>query len=605
MSPALPLVPAGPFVLLEDRLGAEGEALLYVDPVEIVRCDRTEDVAAALTRIEAGLARGLHAAGFASYELGYALVERMAASLPQGRALPLLWFGLFAAPARITADALDAYFGALAPPAPLEAVRPALDAAEHGRQVGRILDYLRDGDAYQINLTFPVDFQYRGDPLSLYAALRAGQPVAHGGIVGFGDATILSVSPELFLEIADGVVTTRPMKGTVMRGETVEADEAAIAELTADPKQRAENLMIVDLLRNDLSRISEVGSVKVPELFKVETYPTLHTLTSTVTSRLVPGTSLDQLLGAVFPCGSITGAPKLRAMEIIRELEALPRDVYTGAIGAIRPNGDLRFNVAIRTTTLFPDGTGRYGVGGGIVADSEPAAEYDECLLKARVLTDLAEQYGLIETLLWSSETGFARLELHLDRLARSALALGFAFDRDAAEARLKALGATLVDGVSHRVRLELRRDGSLEIVAPRLAAEPDRPVVVTVASLRADAGDPFLRHKTTRRTLYETAFSEATGRGADEALLLNRSGQITEATRSNVFVERDGILLTPPVSDGLLPGILRQSLIASGAAIEQQLTLADLRAAERWYVGNSLRGLRPAQLMDEPLAQA
>ncbi|WP_029073693.1 aminodeoxychorismate synthase component I [Kaistia adipata] len=605
MPPALPLASVRPFVLLEDRLDAQGEALLYVDPVEIVRCERAEDVAAALARIEAGLARGLHAAGFASYELGYALNERLVGLLPAGRALPLLWFGLFPAPERIDAATLDAYFGALAPPAPLEAVRPALDATEHGRHVERVLDYLRDGDAYQINLTFPVDFQYRGDPLSLYAALRAGQPVAHGGVVDFGDATILSVSPELFLEISDGVVTTRPMKGTVMRGETAEADRAAMAELTADPKQRAENLMIVDLLRNDLSRISEVGSVRVPELFKVETYPTLHTLTSTVTSRLVPGTSLAQLLGAVFPCGSITGAPKLRAMEIIRELEALPRDVYTGAIGAIRPNGDLRFNVAIRTATLFPDGTGRYGVGGGIVADSKPAAEYDECLLKARVLTDLAEDYGLIETLLWSPEMGFARLELHLDRLARSALALGFAFDRDAAAARLEALGATLDDGAPHRVRLELRRDGSLEIVAPRLAAEPDRPVVVTVASLRADAGDPFLRHKTTRRALYETAFTEATGHGADEAILLNRDGHVTEATRSNVFVERDGILLTPPISDGLLPGILRQSLIASGAAIEQQLTLADLSAAERWYVGNSLRGLRPARLMDEPLAQA
>ena len=601
MPSALPIDTARPFVLLEDRLGAEREAMLYVDPIEIVSCERAEDVADALARIEAGLARGLHAAGFASYELGYVLNERLAASLPAGRALPLLWFGLFPAPERIAATALDDYFGALAPPAPLDAVRPRLDAAEHGRQVGRILDYLRDGDAYQINLTFPVDFQYRGDPLALYAALRAGQPVAHGGIVRFDGATLLSVSPELFLEISDGAVTTRPMKGTVMRGATLVEDAQAIAELSRDPKQRAENLMIVDLLRNDLSRISEVGSVKVPDLFEVETYPTLHTLTSTVTSRLVPGTTLDDLLRAVFPCGSITGAPKIRAMEIIRELEALPRDVYTGAIGAIEPKGDLAFNVAIRTATLFPDGSGSYGVGGGIVADSKPASEYDECLLKARVLTDLAEDYGLIETLLWSPADGFLRRELHLDRLARSALALGFAFDRQTAEARLVALGATLIDGVSHRVRLELRRDGALEIVAPKLAAEADRPVLVALASLRADAGDPFLRHKTTRRALYEAAFAEATGRGADEELLLNRSGHVTEATRSSVFVERDGLLLTPPVRDGLLPGILRQSLIARGAAVEHPLTLADLRAAERWYVGNSLRGLRPAQWMNEP----
>jgi len=599
MPPTLAISAARPFVLLEDRLSASAAATLYADPVEIVRCDRSGDVAAALGRIEAGLARGLHAAGFASYELGYALIDRLAAALPSGRALPLLWFGLFEAPERLPAAVLDQVFGGLAPPAPLADVRPRLDAAAHGRQVGRILDYLRDGDAYQINLTFPVDFTYRDDPFSLYAALRAGQPVAHGGIVSFGDATILSVSPELFLEIVDGVVTTRPMKGTVMRGDTPEADQEAIADLAADPKQRAENLMIVDLLRNDLARISEVGSVKVPELFKVETYPTLHTLTSTVTSRLAPGTTLDQLLRAVFPCGSITGAPKLRAMEIIRELEATPRDVYTGAIGAIGPNGDLNLNVAIRTATLFPDGSGRYGVGGGIVADSTPAAEYEECLLKARVLTDLSEDFGLIETLLWSPEAGFARLDLHLDRLARSAEALGFAFDRAAAQSRLDALAADFADGASHRVRLELRGDGALDLVGPRLAAEPDRPVRIAVASLRADAADPFLRHKTTRRALYENAFAEATERGADEAILLNRSGGVTEATRSNVFVERDGILLTPPVSDGLLPGILRQSLIANGAAVEHPVRIEDLLAAERWYVGNSLRGLRPARMLE------
>jgi para-aminobenzoate synthetase/4-amino-4-deoxychorismate lyase len=602
--PALPaFASANPFVLLEDRLGAPGQATLYADPAEIVRCDRAEDVPAALQAIEAGLARGLHAAGFASYELGYVLNERLAGSMPAGRALPLLWFGLFATPEAIAAEALDDCFGALAPPAPLGAVRPRLDAAEHGRQVARVLDYLRDGDAYQINLTFPVDFEYDGDPLALYAALRAGQPVAHGGIVRFDGATLLSVSPELFLEVSDGAVVTRPMKGTVMRGATPEEDAQAIATLSRDPKQRAENLMIVDLLRNDLSRISEVGSVRVPELFQVETYPTLHTLTSTVTSRLAPRTTLDELLRAVFPCGSITGAPKLRAMEIIREMEATPRDAYTGAIGAIGPTRDLAFSVAIRTATLLPDGSGCYGVGGGIVADSSAGAEYEECLLKARVLTDLAGDYGLIETLLWSAQDGFLRRDMHLDRLARSARALGFAFDRGAAETRLEALGATLAEG-SHRVRLELRRDGGLELAAPKLAAEPDRPVIVALASLRADAGDPFLRHKTTRRSLYEAAFAEATARGADEAILLNRSGHVTEATRSNVFVERDGILLTPPVRDGLLPGILRQSLIASGAALEHRLTIEDLRTAERWHLGNSLRGLRPAQLADAPPAE-
>ncbi|MFI5410128.1 aminodeoxychorismate synthase component I [Kaistia sp. UC242_56] len=599
MPPALSdlLTAQQPFVLLEDRLATPATAMLYADPVEIIRCEEAADVEASLQRIEAGLAQGLHAAGFLSYELGYALQERLVASMPAGRTLPLLWFGLFREPTRTPSSELDAFFGALAPSPPLGDARPRLDAEGHAARIARILDYLREGDAYQVNLTFPIDFRYSGDPLALYAALRASQPVSHGGLVRFDGATILSVSPELFLDIDNGRATTRPMKGTVPRQDTIEADERAKAELSADPKQRAENLMIVDLLRNDLSRISEVGSVEVSNLFNVETYPTFHAMASTVTSRLLPGTSLRDWIPAVFPCGSITGAPKLRAMQIIRELEDAPREVYTGSIGALAPNGDLRLNVAIRTATLLADGTGRYDVGSGIVTDSEASAEYAECLLKARVLTDLAEDYGLIETLRWSQETGFERFDLHLARLARSAGALGFHFDRAEIEARFAALAATLPVEGARRVRLELRRSGAFDLIAPELAPEPDRPVTTLFASLRADSADPFLRHKTTRRQLYDAAFAEATAKGADEAILLNRAGFVTEATRSNVFVERDGLLLTPPLTDGLLPGILRQHLLETGAAIERQITPKDLATASRWFLGNSLRGLRLARL--------
>ncbi|MCX5577147.1 aminodeoxychorismate synthase component I [Kaistia terrae] len=596
MPPALPALLSRPFVLLEDRLSTSAAARLYHDPVEIIRCYAGEDIEAALRRVEAGLARGLHAAGYFGYELGYALQERLIASMPAGSALPLLWIGLFREPTTIAGGDLDAFFGELPPPQPPSPIEPRMDAFAHAEKVNRVLDYLAAGDAYQVNLTFPIDFRYEGDPLALYAALRANQPVAHGGIVAFDDTTILSVSPELFLEISDGKATTRPMKGTVPRQR--ETDSAAKVELREDPKQRAENLMIVDLLRNDLGRISEIGSVTVPSLFEVESYATFHALTSTVTSHLLPDTSLTQLLQAVFPCGSITGAPKLRAMEIIRELETAPRGVYTGSLGAIAPNGDLRFNVAIRTATLFADGNGRYDVGSGIVADSQASAEYAECLLKARVLTDLAEDYGLIETLRGSTDQGLARLDLHLARLATSAKALGFRFDWADTEARLEALAETFHPDNDHRVRLELRRDGTLDIIAPPLAAEPDRPVMTIIASLRADAGDPFLRHKTTRRQLYETAFAEAATSGADEAILVNRSGFVTEATRNNIFVERDGLLLTPPLADGLLPGILRQHLLETGDAIEQQLTPEDLATAPRWFLGNSLRGLRPGQMM-------
>lgn len=588
-----------PCVLLEDRGGA-GQALLFADPVEVVEAREPSEIAGAFARIEAGLARGLHAAGFLSYELGYAFEPRLAGLLPGGRSLPLLWFGLFEAPRSIAPAALDRSFAAQCPP-PLEALAFGLDEAGHAAAVQRVLDYLHAGDAYQVNLTFPIRFRYRGDPLALYGALRAGQPVAHGGLVATGEAGILSVSPELFIETSGGRAITRPMKGTAARGIDAEADEAAKAALHADPKQRAENLMIVDLLRNDLGRISETGSVAVPALFSVETYPGFHTLTSTVTSQLRPGLSLLEQMQALFPCGSVTGAPKLRAMEIIRELETAPRDLYTGSIGMIAPNGDLSFNVTIRTATLLPGGEGVYGVGGGIVVDSRPAEEYAECRLKAKVLTDLAGDYGLIETLRWSG--GYIWLPLHLERLAASATALGFQFDRERALGQLSEVEASFPAGEERRVRCELHRDGALQVSTAAMPAAADGPVRIALAGQRVDAGDPFLRHKTTRRALYERAFAEAAAQDCDDALVLNRQGFVTETSRSNIFVERDGALLTPPLEHGLLPGVLRRELIATGAAREVPLRLEDLNHAVRWFVGNSLRGLQIARLAGSSLA--
>lgn len=591
-----------PFVLLDDRSTGAGAALLYAEPVELVEAHGLVEVPAALARIEAGLASGLHAAGFLSYELGYAFEPRLEGRMPEGRALPLLWIGLFREPLALDGAALDQQFASLAAPPPLEDLAFGLDAEQHAAAVGRVLDYLRAGDAYQVNLTFPVRFRYEGDTLALYSALRASQPVAHGGIVAMGAATLLSVSPELFVETQGGRATTRPMKGTVARGADAAGDAAAMAALRADPKQRAENLMIVDLLRNDLGRVSEIGSVAVPKLFSVETYPTLHTLTSEVTSRLRPGLSAGDLISAMFPCGSVTGAPKLRAMEIIRELEAWPRDAYTGSIGAIAPNGDLRFNVAIRTATLLPGGEGVYGVGGGIVVDSDAASEFAECRLKARVLTDLAEDFGLFETLLWSRGPGYRRLELHLGRLASSAAELGFRFDGEALRAQLAECAGGFGEESEQRVRFELRRDGSVSIRHAPLPREAERTLTIGIAAGRSDAADPFVRHKTTRRGRYERCFDAAEAQGCDDALLLNREGFVTETSRANVFLESDGVLLTPPLAHGLLQGVLRRELLEAGQAREAALRVEDLRGEARWFVGSSLRGLRRARLLlDDP----
>jgi len=589
---------AAPFVLLEDRSDAGSGGRLYRHPVEIVRCDAPEGVEDAFRRLEDGVAAGLYAAGLFAYELGYVLEPRLAARLPAGRDGPLLWFGLFAQAEALGAQTLDAFFSARGPPPPITGVRAQHDRAAHAGKVGRILELIRAGDLYQANLTFPLRFDYPGDPLALYGALRTRQPVAHGGVVALGDATVLSVSPELFVQVCGEAATVRPMKGTVARGGDLRADRSAREALAADPKQRAENLMIVDLLRNDLARISLAGSVRTSSLFAVETYPTFHALTSTVTARLRPCVGLRERIGALFPCGSIVGAPKIRASEVVRELEAEPRGVYTGAIGAIAPGGDMTFNVAIRTAVISAGGEGRYGVGGGIVADSDPDAEYAEALLKARVLQDLATDYALIETLRWSPDAGFIRLDGHLDRLSASAAKLGFGFDRAGAEARLAREARSWSDPADdRRIRLQLARNGDLAIAHAPVATAPSSALALCVAPDRLDAGDPFLRHKTTRREPHDRAFAAAAAQGKDEAVLLNRRGAVADASRNSIFLERDGGLVTPPLAAGALPGVLRAALIADGRAVEGELGLADLQGPRRWFVGNSLHGLRAARL--------
>jgi para-aminobenzoate synthetase/4-amino-4-deoxychorismate lyase len=588
-----------PYILLEDRLAPGLAARLYRDPVAVIRCDDPGAVDEAFGRIEAGLAGGLHAAGLFSDELGHVLEPRLAGLMPACRETPLLWFGLFEAPLPVDPSVLDAAFAALPPPPPITKLSGAIDRADHMDRIGRVLDLIAAGDVYQVNLTFPYRFDYAGEPLSLYATLRARQPVAHGGVAALGDRVVLSVSPELWIEVDGDQVTTRPMKGTSPRGADPGADQIARDALAADPKQRAENLMIIDLLRNDLARISAPGSVRVPALFTVETYPDFHAMTSTITGRLQVGRRLRERVAALFPCGSVVGAPKIRAAEIIRDLEPEPRGVYTGALGAISPNGDMAFNVAIRTAVLTADGRGRFGVGGGIVADSDPGAEYDEARLKGRVLTDLTSDYELFETFRWSGAQGFLRLNLHLDRLALSARELGFAFDRTGAEDVLCQMNGTWRGGTDDlRVRLALSRSGEIAVTHATAPAAAVRNLRVGLAEQRLDPGDPFLRHKTTRRAAHDDAFAHAAASGLDEALFLNRRGEIAEATRNCVFIEVDGRLATPPLSAGALPGVLRGVLLATGQALERPLTLPDLRRAPRAFLGNSLNGLREFELV-------
>ena len=458
-----------------------------------------------------------------------------------------------------------------------------IDEDRHAAAVDRIRDYISAGDCYQVNFTFPLTFQWFGHPLALYARLRARQPVSYGGFLGDAAGGIVSLSPELFLEREGTRLVTRPMKGTLARGQPAE-------RLRASAKDRAENLMIVDLLRNDLGRVAASGSVKVERLFEIEDYPTLWQMVSEVSAN-APGIGLAAILRALFPCGSVTGAPKIRAMQIIAELEQAPRGLYTGAFGWIAPDGDFRLNVAIRTLELAADRTGRLGIGSGIVADSEPAAEWQECMLKADFLRDCDPGLQLIETL--RRENGqYPLLAGHLSRLRRSADWLGFALDEDALRGCLDAQPA---NGI-WRVRVMLAKNGDLAAQCFPLADEPGRIRYARLAATPIDSGDPLRGHKTSERGVYDDALrSLPADSTVFDLVFLNERGEVAEGARSNVFVERDRQFLTPPLSCGALPGVLRAALLASGEACEAVLWPEDLQNG--FWLGNALRGLIPVCL--------
>lgn len=593
-----------PFVLLDDSLGRNGRCWLFERPLEVVRCERPGDVAAALARLAAAGAEGLYGAGFLSYELGYLMEPKLAPLLPHNRSQPLLWFGLFDAPRELDPAAVGRWLEARTSHGyQLGELRWSLDREDYLAAARRVKEYIAAGDVYQINLTLKGLFGFTGNPLALYRDLRRRQRVAHGALVVAPDFQVLSLSPELFLRVEEGRAEARPMKGTAARGASPEEDVALGEWLCRDVKSRAENLMIVDLLRNDLGRVAEIGSVEVTDLFTVESYPTLHQMTSGITARLRADVGLPEIARGLFPCGSITGAPKLRAMEIIRELEPGERGVYTGAIGMLAPDGDALFNVAIRTVFLDGQGRGQLGVGSGIVQDSDPLVEWEECLLKARFLTDDRLPFQLIETLRWESERGYYLLDRHLNRLSHSAAYFGYPCDAKAVRERLSREAERFAAAAAMRVRLLLDEDGAISLDSrPMEIPEADHILTFVISGERVRSDDPFTYHKTTRRDLYDREFERhQKASGCAEVVFLNERGEVTEGSRTNLFIERDGALLTPPVRCGLLAGTLRRDMIENSSLTveERVLTPADLKTAERIYLGNSVRGLMQARRLE------
>jgi para-aminobenzoate synthetase/4-amino-4-deoxychorismate lyase len=573
-----------PFVLLDDATPGRARLTRFANPSDVIEAHGPADVPQAFAAVAAALAQGRHVAGYFSYELGYVLECRFAQA---ASAQPLLWFGVFDHKEEIAGP--DAWLAAASTGrAYAGPLRHEWSAADYRARFDRVRAYITAGDIYQANLSFRSRFAFAGDALAFYGALRAQSGAAHGAFIDDGTRRILSLSPELFFALsADGRIAARPMKGTAARGGDAAADESARTRLAQSAKDRAENLMIVDLMRNDLGRIAETGSVEVPELFAVETYPTLHQMVSSVTARVRPQTSVDAVIRALFPCGSVTGAPKIRAMEIIRELEASPRGAYCGAIGYFAPDGSARFNVAIRTATIA-GGEGVLGIGGAVVQDSDCDAEYAECLLKARYFEAARRPVALIETLGFTPADGFVRKALHLERMARSAEALGIPFDRTAAEAAVR--GA--VGDKPARVRLTLDESGALACTSAAMAAGPSE-WSFAISPLRVASTDALARHKIDWRAHLDHEQARLKRElGADETIFLNERGEVAEGSRTTVFVQERGRLLTPPLSAGALDGCLRRALIAEGRCMEATLTPHDLETAEAVYLGNSLRGL-------------
>ena len=579
-----------PFVLFDDMRPGGAGARLYEGPTEELAAWSIEEVEPALDRLRTAVAAGRHAAGFVAYDAAYSLEPKLWALARHGPG-PLLWIGLFDGFRTLAADQLETMLG---DPAGAWTGRPAprITRDDYLAAAASVREHLFAGDFYQANLTFGCDVPVIGPPMAAYARLRQRSQAGWAGIVRHPGGWLLSLSPEQFFTIRGRTIEAKPMKGTAPRRSDARADSAEVSKLAADPKQRAENMMIVDLLRNDLARVAEAGSVEVPELFTVETFPTVHQMVSRVTAKVRENVDPVSVLETLFPCGSITGAPKLAAIQALRGLEPEARGAYTGSMGWIEPGGDASFNVLIRTLELAEATTvARLGLGSGLVVDSRLGDEWAECLLKGKFVTPDEPDFDLIETMRFDPHSGVIDLDRHLDRLTGAAQDLQFRFDRHAARNELQA--ATFRRKEPAMVRLLLSPKGSMAIELKPVPAAQRGPVNVAIRPLPVDPADFRLRYKTTDRGFLDSARREG---GAFETVFIDPQGHLTEGSFTNIFIEREGRLLTPPLERGLMPGLLRQQLLDEGKAEEADLTVDDLK--QGFLIGNMVRGLIKARLI-------
>ncbi len=552
-------------------------------PEAILKCQKPEEIQSLLEALDLAVERGYFAIGFVSYEAGFNFLPHLP-PIEAGE-FPLAWFALSKNPQKA--------------PVPMEGsfevrdLQLSLSCEEYHDSIESIKGSIEAGDTYQVNFTMRYRGKFSGSPRGLYRELCRKQRVSYAAYIETEEWAVLSLSPELFFRRRGRDIRMRPMKGTAPRGRTLEEDEVNVRALQESPKEQSENLMIVDLLRNDLGKICETGSIRVETPMRVERYETLFQMTSTIDGTLRKGTGIKDLFCATFPCGSVTGAPKIRTMQIIHALEQAPRRIYTGAIGFISREESV-FNVAIRTAVVDrSNGQIEMGVGSGILHEADPLREYQECELKGKFLTEPFQEFQLLETILWAPEKGFWMLSQHLDRLMSSAEYFLFPLKREAVESELqrqeKALHAI---GTAQRVRLLVDSEGSIDVQSAPL----DLPTSsrVRFAAKQTNSSDRFLYHKTTNRTLYDDELRRGRSEGYFDVLFVNERNELTEGAISNVFVVRDGVYYTPPIRCGVLPGIYRSHFLETRPFPVEQRVLhkEDVTQAEAVYLTNSLRGL-------------
>ena len=541
-------------------------------------------------RLEIWRKKGFWLAGYFTYEFGFYLDEAFK-DLRKNFDFDLAWVGVCETPREIKPQRLPQNMENLS--YLTGAFVPQISEGQYEGAIGRIKQFLETGLTYQVNYTFKQKFHFQGDPLSFYFALRRSQPTRYAAFIHTGSKQVVSLSPELFFQVDKNKIMVQPMKGTCARGYNTVKDEENLKRFISDAKTRAENLMIVDLLRNDLGRVC--SRVTVKKIFEAEKYPTLFQMTSSIEGQLKKNTGIKNIFTALFPSGSVTGAPKIKTMHLIDELEAAPRGVYTGAIGYIAPKNKMCFSVAIRTAQMQKD-SGELGIGGGIVYDSIAQEEYKEALLKARFLTRHYPHFDLIETLLWERRKGYLFFDLHLARLGRSC-------EYFLRPHKIKAIRGYLLKVARRfkeekiRVRLAIDPHGDITFNV-REEKNIASPQTITLCESRLESNDVFLYHKTSHRSFYDEHLHKARAAGFFETIFLNENGELTEGSFTNLFIEERGTLFTPPVACGLLPGVLREHLLSTGQAKEKILYPADLKTADKIFVGNSVRGLIEVEIL-------